>query len=315
MGQHMVTNSDLLHEIASELTSQGIASEREVPSASYVTYRCGGSFGLLVQAHSSQEVVTIAGVLSGRSVPTLVVGRGSNLLVADDGFHGVALQLAGSEFDSLVFEDHAVQAGGVTALPVLARRSVAAGFTGLEFYVGIPGTVGGAIRMNAGGHGQETQNVLESAEIISLTAGTKRTVTPLDLGFGYRSCNLADADLVVSARFRAEPASVERGTAQLDEIVKWRREHQPGGANAGSVFRNPPGDSAGRLVEAAGCKGLRVGGAWVSEKHANFIQADATAKAADVLAVARLARERVRETFGVELQWELKRVGFEDHPR
>jgi UDP-N-acetylmuramate dehydrogenase len=189
----------------------------------------------------------------------------------------------------------------------------AAGRSGLEFYVGIPGSVGGAVRMNAGGHGRETAEVLVHARVADLAAGgVVTTRDAASLGLGYRHSDLRPTEVVVGAEFRTtadDPAACE---ARVAEIVKWRREHQPGGANAGSVFANPEGDSAGRLVDAAGGKGLRVGGAVVSEKHANFIQAEAGATAADVRAVVLEVQRLVREHSGVELRPELRMIGFEE---
>jgi len=207
----------------------------------------------------------------------------------------------------------ALRAGGAVPLPVLARRAAGGGLAGLEFYVGIPGSVGGAVRMNAGGHGRETVEVLRRAWVLDLLdadaspTGSERDVAELELD--YRHSNLRPSEVVTAAEFtvtRDDPAACE---ARVAEIVRWRREHQPGGQNAGSVFRNPPGDSAGRLIDAAGLKGLRVGGAVVSEKHANFVQADAGATARDVLDLVAEVQRRVAKASGVELVPELHVVG------
>jgi UDP-N-acetylmuramate dehydrogenase len=242
----------------------------------------------------------------------MVVGRGSNLLVADAGFPGLVVVLEG-EFAEVTIDGPRVEAGGAVSLPVLARRAAAGGRSGLEFYVGIPGTVGGAVRMNAGGHGQETANVVDQAWIVDLAAGSEaREVqrSPRELEYRYRRSNLASTAVVTRASFRSTADDPAACADRLDEVVRWRREHQPGGANAGSVFRNPPEDSAGRLIEAAGAKGLRVGGAIVSEKHANFIQAEAGASAQDVCDLVRLVQERVRAEFDIDLETEIHFVGF-----
>jgi UDP-N-acetylmuramate dehydrogenase len=208
--------------------------------------------------------------------------------------------------------DDLVAAGGAVPLPVLARRSAAAGRTGLEFYVGIPGSVGGAVRMNAGGHGRETVEVLEHARVADLFGtGEVTTRAAAALGLGYRHSELGPAEVVVGAAFRTTADAASACEARVAEIVKWRREHQPGGANAGSVFANPEGDSAGRLIDAAGLKGFRIGGAVVSDKHANFIQAEAGATAADVRALVLEVQRRVREASGVELRPELRMIGFD----
>jgi UDP-N-acetylmuramate dehydrogenase len=198
---------------------------------------------------------------------------------------------------------------------VLARRTAGAGLSGLEFYVGIPGTVGGAVRMNAGGHGRETREVLLGASVLELGHDAPEEWDVARLGFGYRHSALGPASIVVGATFAATPDDPAACTGRIDEIVRWRREHQPGGANAGSVFRNPPGDAAGRLVEASGLKGHRIGGAFVSEKHANFIQAEPGARAADVRDLVLDVARRVEERTGVRLERELHFVGFDEVAR
>jgi UDP-N-acetylmuramate dehydrogenase len=264
----------------------------------------------------------VAEVLSTAAVPVLVIGRGSNLLVADDGFAGIAIVLAG-EFEQLdvgsvdaraadasAGAPH-VRAGGAVPLPVLARRTAAAGVAGLEFFVGIPGSVGGAVRMNAGGHGSQTDDVILSARVFDLGDARFREMGRAQLGLGYRTSALSPESVVVGATFAGAPDDPGACAQRIDEVVRWRREHQPGGQNAGSVFTNPPDDAAGRLIEVAGCKGLRVGGAVVSEKHANFFVADPGARATDVYELVELVRRRVYDATGVLLETELQLVGFE----
>ena len=246
-------------------------------------------------------------------MPRLVLGRGSNVLVADAGYPGVVVVL-GPAFETVATAQDTVTAGGATALPVLARRCAGAGRAGLGFYVGIPGSVGGAVRMNAGGHGRETVEVLLDATVADLGRSGEPELRPVAaLELGYRHSALTDDDVVVAARFRVQPGDPEPLQAELRDVVRWRTVHQPGGANAGSVFRNPPGDAAARLIDQeAGLRGLRLGGAVVSEKHANFIQADAGATAADVHQLLELVRDRVEAVTGVRLVPEVRRIGFED---
>jgi UDP-N-acetylmuramate dehydrogenase len=271
----------------------------------------GGPLGLLVTVDGEDDLGPLSVALRELDVPLLVVGLGSNLLVADSGFPGVAVMLADA-FATVTVNaaDGTVAAGGIAKLPVVARQAAREGITGLEFYVGIPGSAGGAVRMNAGGHGRETREVLVDARLADLRRGEIETRTPEGLDFAYRHSNVDDGTLVLSARFRGAPDDRDACEGRIDEIVRWRREHQPGGANAGSVFSNPPGDSAGRLIDAAGLKGLRVGGASVSAKHANFIQADAGATAGDVHALIGEVRRRVAEASGVVLETEVRLIGF-----
>jgi UDP-N-acetylmuramate dehydrogenase len=285
--------------------------ERDASSATLTTYRCGGPLAALVRAEREQDLERVAEVVHGRDVPLLVIGRGSNLLVADTGFDGVAVVLGGDfehlDLDRPTWRAHA---GAAVALPVLARRAAAAGFGGLEFFVGIPGSVGGAVRMNAGGHGRETKDVIVEARVWRLDEGRAEVLAPADLELGYRRSALTATSAVVHATFAAHEERPDVTAARIDEVVRWRREHQPGGQNAGSVFTNPPGDAAGRLVEACGAKGLRIGGAVVSEKHANFFVADPGATAADVHALVREVQRRVEASSGIRLEPELHLVGF-----
>jgi UDP-N-acetylmuramate dehydrogenase len=292
------------------------AVERDVPLASLTTYHLGGPVSTLVRAGSLDALAAVAQVVREHGPPLLLVGRGSNLLVADRGFTGLAVVLVG-DFERVDLDTgpRVVSAGGAVPLPVLARRAAAAGRGGLEFFVGIPGSVGGAVRMNAGGHGRETAEVLVGARVVDLAgAGDEVVRGPVELEFGYRGAALGRAEIVTGADFIVADAPADRSEQVITEIVRWRREHQPGGANAGSVFRNPPGDSAGRIIDDAGLKGLRVGGAIVSPKHANFFQAEPGATADDVYRLVQEVRRRVSESSGITLEPELRMVGFEDGP-
>ena len=288
---------------------------RDVPLGPLTTYRVGGAAALFVRPHDRHELAAVAAASSDHEVPVVVVGRGSNLLVADRGFVGLALQL-GDGFDEVQVEgtgdDGAnVAAGAGADLPVVARQTVQAGLSGFEWAVGVPGSIGGAIRMNAGGHGSDMAAVVVWADVIDLHHGSTRRIGVDDLEFGYRRSAITAALVVVGVGLRLEAGDVGAGHALLAEIVRWRRENQPGGANAGSVFTNPPGDSAGRLIDLAGAKGLRIGSAEVSAKHANFIQADAGGSADDVLQLMQEVRRRVADAHGVILHPETILLGFE----
>ena len=294
------------------------AVERDAPLAALTTYHLGGPVAVLVRAGSRDALGAVARVVREHAPPLLLVGRGSNLLVSDRGFDGLAVVLVGAfEEVDLDAGPEIVRAGGAVPLPVLARRSAAAGRGGLEFFVGIPGSVGGAVRMNAGGHGRETAEVLARAHVLDLAAsgpgeGEEVVRTRGELDLAYRHSGLGPAEVVTGAEFHVDVAPAADCEAAIAEIVRWRREHQPGGANAGSVFRNPPGDSAGRIIDEAGLKGFRVGGEEVSPKHANFFQAGPGATADDVHHLVHEVRRRVQESTGVTLETELRMVGFED---
>ena len=284
--------------------------EIDAPLGPRTTYRVGGSAAVLVVVHDLADLVAMATITATDGTDTLVVGRGSNLLVADRGFPGVALALGeGFDFEEIVGD--LVVAGAARALPVLARSTVAAGLTGFEWAVGVPGSIGGAVRMNAGGHGADMAAALVAVTVVDMRSGTagERPAEALDLR--YRHSALGAHEVVADARLQLALGDRDRSERTLAEIVRWRREHQPGGQNAGSVFTNPPGDSAGRLIDVAGCKGLRVGSAMVSSKHANFIQADPGGSADDVLAVMQEVRARVSERTGIELVPETHLIGFE----
>ena len=279
------------------------------------TYRVGGRAARFVEVEDAAELARIAAAVAAlpATVPTLVVGRGSNLLVADRGVDGLALQLGPAFATCDVVEGDAtlLRCGGAASLPVVARRSVALGLGRFEWAVGVPGSIGGAVRMNAGGHGSDMAAVLERVRVIDLSTGEDVSMGPAALDLGYRHSSITASQVVVEADLRLAPGDVAEGEQQLAEIVRWRRANQPGGHNAGSVFANPPGDSSGRLIDAAGCKGLRIGTAEVSTKHANFIQADDGGAADDVRALMLEVARRVREHSGVELRAETVLIGFD----
>jgi UDP-N-acetylmuramate dehydrogenase len=289
----------------------GDLAQRDVPIGPMTTYRVGGAADVFVDVASEDDLLGVARAVSSTGAPVLVVGRGSNLLVADSGFHGVAVHL-GDAFSSIDIEGTTVRAGGAVRLPVLARRTAAASLTGLEWAVGVPGSVGGAVRMNAGGHGAETRETLRRIRRVDLRTGADVVVDAGALDLAYRHSNVTPAQVVVWAEYELAPGDGAASESQISEIVRWRRENQPGGQNCGSVFTNPDGDSAGRLVDAAGLKGHRRGTAFVSPKHANFIQADDGGLAADVRDLIADVQQAVEERFGVRLVPELRMVGFDE---
>jgi UDP-N-acetylmuramate dehydrogenase len=330
-------------DLVAALVREGIAPSRVQADASlsdYITMRVGGPAAALVRAETPADLGAIARVSDMLDVPCLVIGKGSNLLIADAGWPGVAIVL-GRGFRGVDVAGDRVLAGAAEPMPALSQQVARHGLGGLAFGIAIPGTLGGAVRMNAGAHGGEIRDVLEWADVARMapggapgtTDGPGRTGGPSTAGapgtagaagttierwdgtrleFSYRHSALPRDAIVVRAQLRLELADAKRIAADMAEMRQWRREHQPiNEPSCGSVFQNPPGDSAGRLIEAAGLKGHRVGGAEVSQRHANFITVRPGARAADVHTIIRIAQERVRQTAGVDLRTEVVLAGFD----
>ena len=303
---------DVVARIDSALAFLGADMRREVPLGPMTTYRVGGAARRFVEVTGDEQLSAIASALASARLGdrVLCVGRGSNLLVSDAGFEGLAIML-GERFAEVAIEGTSVDAGAAASLPVVARRTVSAGLSGFEWAVGVPGSMGGAVAMNAGGHGSDMAATTVGVRVHDLVSGETREMSPADLDFGYRRSAIAPHHVVSRVRMSLQPGDVEHGERLISEIVRWRRENQPGGHNAGSVFTNPPGESAGRLIDRAGCKGLRFGSAEVSAKHANFIQADPGGSADDVHHLMQEVARRVLETCGTSLHPETRTIGFQ----
>ena len=306
---------DLAEAIRVAVARLGVLAEREAPLGTLTTYRVGGSARLLVRVDRIDDLALVSRASLESGLPVLVVGRGSNMLVADRGFDGIAVTFSDA-WTAIDITGTVVTAGAFALLPVLARRTVAAGLSGLEWAVGVPGSVGGAVRMNAGGHGSDVAASLIDVEVFDLERDALLTLRADDLGLAFRSSRLGDHEVVLSARFALESGDVGEGEAKIAEIVRWRREHQPGGQNAGSVFVNPiPGElAAGQVIDELGLRGFSIGSAHVSEKHANFIQASEGGSADDVRALMEAVRRRVLEERGILLRSEIRLVGFGGDP-
>ncbi|MFZ6005971.1 MAG: UDP-N-acetylmuramate dehydrogenase [Actinomycetota bacterium] len=290
----------------------GSLASRDEPLGPRTTYRVGGAAALFVEINNDAEIAAVGRAIAETAIEVVIVGKGSNMLVADAGFAGLAVCL-GDAFADVAIHGTTVRAGGAAALPVVARRTVAAGLTGFEWAVGVPGSIGGAVRMNAGGHGSDMATCLIGVRVVDLRTGEDGAVSVPELELGYRQSTLSAHQLVVSADLQLSPGDPVAGAEMLADIVAWRRANQPGGPNAGSVFTNPPGDSAGRLIDSVGAKGMRVGSACVSTKHANFIQADSGGSADDVHALMLQLIDRVRAATGVVLRPETRLVGFHEN--
>jgi UDP-N-acetylmuramate dehydrogenase len=288
----------------------GDLARRDVPLGPMTTYRVGGNAALFVELTDATVVAAVKEAVAASGVPVLVLGKGSNLLVADAGFDGLAVTLGGTYAEIELLEGHRVRAGGAVSLPVLARRTAAASLTGFEWAVGVPGSVGGAVRMNAGGHGSDMSRCVTHYVFADLRGGPDGEASVDALQYTYRHSSIEAHQVVLLVELQLAPGDRAASEAEISEIVRWRREHQPGGQNAGSVFTNPEADSAGRLIESVGLKGHRRGSAYVSEKHANFFQADEGGSADDVRGLIEEVQRRVEEATGTRLVPELRMVGF-----
>ncbi len=279
------------------------------PLAPLTTFRIGGAAALFVEADDDAALHAVARAAGSADVPVAVIGKGSNVLVSDDGFPGIVVRLgrgfrwAGRDADLLT-------AGGAMPLPALAGVALRHRLAGLEFGVAIPASLGGAVKMNAGAHRRSMSEVIERVDVFSLARSGRMSLTAEQAGFGYRRSAVPADAVVVGAVVRLRPGQEGEIRALMDEARAWRRRTQPlAEPNCGSVFKNPDGDHAARLIEAAGGKGLRVGGAEVSRKHANFIVADAGASAADVWALIRRIQDLVASHAGVRLETEVQLMG------
>ena len=288
---------------------------KDEPIGPYTTYRVGGAASLFMRAMNVDDLHAASRALAKVKIPVLMLGRGSNMLISNGGFRGLAIAL-GPFAEQIAMpspdQDPIVVVGAMTSLPVVARQSVAAGLRGFEWAVGVPGSIGGAVRMNAGGHGSDMIASLLSVRLFHLERGIEANVSAANLGLRFRGSDLNDQHIVLSATLRLARGDKAEGESRLAEIVKWRRENQPGGQNAGSVFVNPVSgaSSAGALIDGLGLRGYRIGTAEISEKHANFIQADEDGNADDVVELMTFVRQRVAEAHGIELRSEIRLVGF-----
>lgn len=287
--------------------------QESVELAPLTTYKLGGPARYLADVADRDELDSVLEFARTNTESVLVLGRGSNLVVSDRGFDGLVLRLSGAFKTANLAGNGLVTAGAAMSLPALARYAVKRGRGGLEFFVGIPGSVGGAVRMNAGCHGSETVDSLDRAEIVDASDGGSEWHVASELDLSYRYSNLADHQIVTRAAFGTVDASPDAGEELMREITRWRKSHQPGGTlNAGSVFKNPQGDAAGRIIDGLGLKGMTRGEVSVSDRHANFFVALSGATAQDVYDLVQAVRRKVEERTGITLVPELRFVGVFD---
>ncbi|HKI66499.1 MAG TPA: UDP-N-acetylmuramate dehydrogenase [Solirubrobacterales bacterium] len=294
------------------MTAPPSGVERDFPLARLTTVRTGGAADWFARPVGAEQLVELLAWAAGEGLEIGAVGSGSNLLVADQGFRGLALKLDG-ELATVEREGERLLCGGGARLPSAAAKAAGWGLAGLEFGVNIPGTVGGAVRMNANAYGGRLAEVLEWVEVC--TAGGTDRRTAEQLGFAYRRSNLQPGEVVARACFGLAPAEPGEVKATMSGMRERRHEAQPSGIKTfGSTFKNPEderaeGRTAGQLLEAAGCRGLQVGGARFSPKHANFVENAGEATTADMLGLMAAGRRRVHERFGVVLEPEVQTLG------
>ncbi len=287
----------------------GERMKRDLPLAPLTTFRIGGPASIYLEPDSGSDLEACGEAVGDTGIPYLVIGKGSNVLVADEGFPGLVLRL-GRGFRWSARDGDVVTAGGSMPLPALAGIALRHGLAGLEFGVAIPASLGGAVAMNAGAHSGEMSHVVETVTVFLMDSGNTTTLQPADLGFSYRHSGVPKDGVVIGAALRLGPGDTAGIRSRMDAAKDWRRRTQPlAEPNCGSVFTNPAGDHAARLIDAAGGKGLRVGGAVVCRKHANFIVANPGATAADVRALIGRVQALVEASSGVRLQTEVRFAG------
>jgi len=278
------------------------------PMARHTTFKVGGPAALFVIVNSLQELRSTLLLSKKSGIPFLVVGRGSNLLVADSGFRGIVVRL-GNYFSRINIDNDYVQAGAAISLPTLIRETYKEGFKSLAFAVGIPGTLGGAIRMNAGAYGDCFGNYLRKVTLYTTDAQFK-SFGHSEIEFDYRSSSLKDKGVILEATLKLEKGDPKLIKLQMERYFKARKDSQPlNMANAGSIFKNPPNKFAGKIIEDAGCKGWQEGSAVVSKKHANFIVNLGGAKASDIYGLMQKVQDRVLEKKNILLEPEITKVG------
>jgi UDP-N-acetylenolpyruvoylglucosamine reductase len=291
--------------------------EADFPLARLTTVRTGGPADWFARPSDLERLVELLRWADAEGLAVGTIGSGSNLLVADDGFHGLAIKLDGA-LATIEREGEQLLCGGGARLPTAASKAAGWGLSGIEFGINIPGTAGGAVRMNANAYGGQLARVLEWVEVCTPAGAARRA--PEQLGFSYRNSSLRPGEVVSRASFRLRPGDPEEIRATMATMRKRRHEAQPKGIKTfGSTFKNPDderaeGRSAGQLLEAAGARGLRQGGARFSQKHANFVENEGEASTADVLELMAAGRRRVHERFGVELEPEVQVLGDVEWP-
>jgi UDP-N-acetylmuramate dehydrogenase len=304
-----VSGQDLESQLVADLPDLRGRLKAEAPLKDLTWFRAGGPAEVLYSPANEADLAYFLKAAS-ESIPVTVIGLGSNLLVRDGGIEGVVIRLGRGFGEVKIESGFRVRAG--TAVPdvKVARTAAEAGIAGLSFYRGIPGGVGGALRINGGAHGRETKEVLIEARAVD-REGNIHVLPVSDLRYEYRRCDAPEDFIFTEALFQGEPGEPDKILAEMDDIASSREDVQPiKSRTGGSTFKNPPGHKAWQLIDQAGCRGLTVGDAKVSEMHCNFLINEGNATGADLETLGETVRARVKETSGVELEWEIKRLGI-----
>ncbi|PWB57950.1 MAG: UDP-N-acetylenolpyruvoylglucosamine reductase [Bradyrhizobiaceae bacterium] len=304
-----MTFPDIVPELKSRLPDLRGRLIANQSLAELTWFRVGGPAQVLFMPEDEADLAHLLANLPPE-FPVTVIGLGSNLIVRDGGVEGVVIRLGRGFSEITVEAGHRLRAGAAVPDVRLARAAQEAGLAGLAFYRGIPGAIGGALRMNGGAYGRETRDALVEARGVD-RAGSIRSYTNPEMGFSYRHCAVPEDVVFTSALFQGTPGDAGEIAAEMDRITESREATQPvKSRTGGSTFKNPPGQKAWQLIDAAGCRGLTVGGAQVSELHCNFLINLGGATAADIETLGETVRARVQETSGVTLEWEIKRIGL-----
>jgi UDP-N-acetylmuramate dehydrogenase len=300
---------DLRPEIAQRMPQVRGRLIANAPLADITWFRVGGPAQLLFTPSDEADLAYFLARLP-HAIPLVVIGLGSNLLVRDGGVPGVVIRLGRGFAQIGVEPGHRLRAGAVVPDAKLSRAAADAGIAGLAFYRGVPGSIGGALRMNAGAHGRETKDVLVEARAVD-RAGNVHVLPRDAMELTYRHCGVPDDWIFTAAQFQGSPGEPAQILKEMEEVAEYREANQPiRDRTGGSTFKNPPGSSAWRLIDQAGCRGLGVGGAKVSQMHCNFLINDGSATGEDIERLGETVRRRVREAFGITLQWEIIRLGL-----
>lgn len=296
---------NVAREIAANIT--GTVKTQE-PLKRHTSFKIGGPADLFVEVQNTKELIFVLSQLRQREIPWFLLGNGTNLLVHDQGYRGAVVHLVG-QFKEFKFNSLVLEAGAAVPMALLAQRANRLGLRGLAFASGIPGTVGGAAVMNAGAHGHCLGEVLLDVQILDSSLAL-HTYQASELGLSYRKSKISPTAIVCAVRLQLEIGDKDELERQSRDYSEFRRNRQPRQPNAGSIFKNPPHTAAGHLIEAAGLKGQRVGGAMISDIHANFIVNCQQATAADVMSLITIAQREVAQQFGIKLELEVRLLGY-----